>query len=604
MSMRLHNLVQGGAEWHAARVAADFTASEAPIVMGASKKLTRAALIRMRATGGEQEFSQWLIDNVFARGHEVEALARPIIEGRIGEDLYPVTGEREVEGLRLLASFDGLTMLYDHSWECKQWNEAKASEVRVGRVPDEDYWQVVHQLIVSCAEVATYTVSDGTEAGTISTQVVLDPEHRYQLIAAYKQAKSDLLEYVHQQIRPEAVAAPQEALPAVTVQVSGQIAITDNLPAFGEALTAYVERLNLKPETDQDFADLDAACKSLKRAEEALISAETNALAQTSSIEEMRRAVATYRDLARNTRLQAEKVVKAEKENRRAAIHAKAVAVVRGHYDKLNATLGGFALPFPQDTGQRIAAAMKGKKTILSLQDAADGAVAEARIAANDLFDGVRASLAKLAEVPVEYRHLFHDRAALAMEPVVHVEMTIKARIADYKEAEAKRLEAERQRIREEEERKAREAMEVEQRRLEQRKRHEQEEADRRAAWKCDGNHGGAPCDDPECWARSVNQVSGQGRENQDGEAEVPRMVEELMVDKSEPATLKLGDIRDRLGFALPAAFIEETLAIQPAAKERSAVLFLESQWPAICRALVAHVLECEGTAVERREAV
>ena len=43
-------------------------------------------------------------------------------------------------------------------------------------------------------------------------------------------------------------------------------------------------------------------------------------------------------------------------------------------------------------------------------------------------------------------------------------------------------------------------AVEAERAREEARKRHEQEEAERSARGKCDGNHGGPRCADPECW--------------------------------------------------------------------------------------------------------
>ena len=57
-----------------------------------------------------------------------------------------------------------------------------------------------------------------------------------------------------------------------------------------------------------------------------------------------------------------------------------------------------------------------------------------------------------------------------------------------------------------------------------------------------------------------------------------------------EPATLKLGVISERLGFVVSAAFLAEVLHIQAAGRDRSAVLYRESQWPLICSQLIAHV--------------
>ena len=45
-----HNVIQGSPEWHALR-AEHFNASEAPAMMGESKYMSRAQLIRQKATG-------------------------------------------------------------------------------------------------------------------------------------------------------------------------------------------------------------------------------------------------------------------------------------------------------------------------------------------------------------------------------------------------------------------------------------------------------------------------------------------------------------------------------------------------------------------------
>ena len=105
--MITHNLVQGTAEWHAYRAAHD-NASDAPAMMGVSSYKTRDQLIAERATGIVPEVDA-ATQRLFDSGHRFEALARPLAEKIIGEDLYPCTGS--IEGSRLSASFDGLTML-------------------------------------------------------------------------------------------------------------------------------------------------------------------------------------------------------------------------------------------------------------------------------------------------------------------------------------------------------------------------------------------------------------------------------------------------------------------------------------------------------------
>ena len=88
--MKILNVKQGDQAWHEAR-AKYRTASAAPAMMGVGK-MSRSALLKACAEGIEVEHSQYTEEVVFARGHEVEALARPIAEKLVGDDLFPATG--------------------------------------------------------------------------------------------------------------------------------------------------------------------------------------------------------------------------------------------------------------------------------------------------------------------------------------------------------------------------------------------------------------------------------------------------------------------------------------------------------------------------------
>lgn len=452
--MKLHNLKQGTPEWHALR-AKFFTASEAPVVMGVSSYKTRSQLLKEKASGAEQDNSDKAA--LFQRGHDAEASARPHAEQDIGDELFPVVCTDDEE--RLLASLDGATMLGDRIWEHKLWNEKKAEQVRNQEVPEQDYWQIVHQLIVSGATTCIYMVSDGTPDKMESIEVKLFEDDAKKLLAAWDQFERDLADYEHKPEKVEAVASAQTSLPAVSVQVSGEIGIKSNLDAFSTALREYVDQINLSPQSDQDFADLDATVKTLKKAEESLTASEDNALAQTDSIQAMRKTVHDCRELCRQTRLQAEKVVKAEKENRRAEIRRNAEQAFQSHLTELEKRIEPVRMPA---IVADIAGAMKGKKTIKSLEDAADDAVAKAKLEANAIADTIQANLKTLEQEAGDYRHLFHDLESIAAKDPDDFAAVVKARIADHKEAEEKRLEVERERIREEEQEKAEAKQETE----------------------------------------------------------------------------------------------------------------------------------------------
>ena len=78
--MQILNLVQGSEEWKAVRLEC-FTASEAPIMMGASPYMSRDDLLKYKTTGDEQEISRFQ-QILFDKGHTLESNARPLAELR------------------------------------------------------------------------------------------------------------------------------------------------------------------------------------------------------------------------------------------------------------------------------------------------------------------------------------------------------------------------------------------------------------------------------------------------------------------------------------------------------------------------------------------
>jgi len=218
---------------------------------------------------------------------------------------------------------------------------------------------------------------------------------------------------------------------------------------FGTALTAYIERINRKPETDQDFADLEATVKTLKNAEDALDAAESGALAQTESIDVMRRTVAMYRDTARTNRLLIDKLVKSEKENRRTAIVSEAAAELVSHVNALSKRIGQ---NMPIITSN-FPVVVKGLKSIDSMRDKVATELARCKIEANAAADHIAANLKAIDQA--EFQFLFSDRSTLALKDSDYVGMAIKNRVAEHQAKEAARIEADRARIAAEERAKA-----------------------------------------------------------------------------------------------------------------------------------------------------
>lgn len=549
--MKIHNLIQGSPEWLAFRLT-KHGASEAAAMLGVLTKVKRSELLHMKATGLPQEFSDWVQLNILDYGHEVEALARPIVERMIGEDLYPATCSNEDEGGNLSASCDGLTMLGDTVFEHKQWNEALAESVRAGVLPEEHKPQTQQQLLITGANVLKFVVSDGTEENMVMMDVYPDSEYQRWIVAGWKQFDEDLANYTPEPAAAPVTAQAQEALPAVFAQVTGSLSVTSNLDMFGEALRAFVERIPKEPETDQDFADTEAACKTLKTAEEKLAAAEDSALASLTNVEQMRRTVATLKDLARQTRLASEKLVKARKE----AIRTEIVTTARQQFSAFLAGLQGETRVRLQIGMPNFAGAIKGLKTLSSIKDAVGTALANAKIEANEYAADIRAKLTKFDDlVPDEYHGLFRDLDDLVTMAPNHFEAAVVARVDQQKKIDDER----RQQI--EDEAKAKAA----------------------AATVAPPHAHAAPVAQPAPLHGAHGEVA-HTAQGQPAAAPTP--------DADEPATLRLGQINERLApISLSAQGLAD-LGITHAATDKAAKLYRESDFQRICAALIQRISE------------
>jgi len=389
--MKIHELVQGSPEWQAFRLT-HHGASEAAAMLGLSKKTTRSELLRIKHTGTPKEFSDWVQVNILDYGHQVEALARPLVEEIIGEDLYPVTTSNEDEGGNLSASCDGLTMLYDTAFEHKQWNEALAASVRAGILPEEHMPQCQQIMLVTGAARVIFVVSDGTPGNLVWVEVRPDPEWFDRIRAGWAQFDRDLADYVLPEAKPAIVAEPVQALPAVSVQVSGALTVAENFTVFEQALRQFLdERLIREPQTDQDFADLDLQIKALKRAEDALDAAEAQMLAQVSGVDAAKRAKDALHKLTRDNRLMAEKLLESEKKRRREEKIEAARKAFADHLAELQREIADLRLDVPAPD---FAAVIKGLKTLASVQDKLDTALANGKIAADQKAADLRTKLA------------------------------------------------------------------------------------------------------------------------------------------------------------------------------------------------------------------
>ena len=542
--MRTLNLAQGSPEWLAHRRTTR-NASDAPAMMGASPYVTRAELVRQYATGVQREIDE-RTQAIFDRGHEVEPALRRFAEDLIEDELYPVTGVDDHGYLG--ASFDGVTFDESIIFEAKQPNAQKMEAVRAGTIPPQDYWQIVQQFAVCVdADRCIYVVGDGSGENTVYLDIprkqIEDDIPR--LLAGWQQFDADVAAYQPEPVRATPVAAPVEGFGALSLRVEGRI-IASNLDAFKAGAEQFIARLP-KPEdlqTDQDFADAKGAVKACEEAEARIKAAKDAAQAEMTDVDAAFRLADSVAQTIRAARLALDKVVKVEEQARKDAIVRAGADAVRAHYGQINATMGEHRILPPGQLVQDLGAAIKGKKSLASMKDAVDTAVAGFKIAASEQAERVRANVRVLEMEQGSHGVLFPDRVVLCLTKTPEdLRNLITARIAQAKADQERRDDEKRRR-----------------------------EADEAALQESRGNDASAAAE-PTTTAptRAPAPVTRVGA----GAAPVPA-----------DARIKLGDINARIAPITITADGLASLGFRPLAKEKGAVLYALADFGLICAAL------------------
>lgn len=252
-------------------------------------------------------------------------------------------------------------------------------------------------------------------------------------------------------------------------------------------------------------------------------------------------------------RLGLEKTVKARKESVKLERINKAKIDFAAHIDALQAEIADVRLTV---TAPDFGGAIKGLKTLSSIDNAIGVAMANAKIAADQQAADLSAKLAWFNENAEEYRSLFSDLQQLIGWHFDEFKRAVTARIVLRKQAEEARLEAERERIR-------------------------KEEAAKLAAQA----ESKTPPPSAAGLAVSLGAALVGGSHFVPAQPELQPHADDVI---DSPPTLKLGEINARLGFTLSADFLAKLGFV--AHQDRSARLYHERDWPHILVALMKHV--------------
>lgn len=557
--MKTHVLKQGDSAWHAHRLQ-HWNASDAPAMLGCSPYKTRTQLLQELKTGIAPEVDA-STQRRYDDGHRFEELARPLGEDVIGEDLEPVVG---TEG-KYSASFDGLTLAGDTAFEHKTLNSqlkaALMSDAGADALPKAYRVQMEQQLMVSGAERVLFMASKW-EGDTLVEEMhdwyEPDAELRAEIIAGWAQFAIDLEAYEPQTAVIEKVVAESvEALPAPIARATGELIVIDNFKEFEERLRRFLGRLIRDPKTDQDFADLDAQIKEIKRGREALKAARMQLRAQVEPIDRAEKTAEMLDKLMQENGSMAQRILDGEKERRKGEIVAAGVSALNAHVDALNKRLGQPFMPkVPVDFG----GAIKGLKSLASMEDKVDAALAQAKIAANATADRIDANLKHLNAHAGEYLALFPDVAALVLKEPQDFEAQVQFRVADQKAKDQKKADDLRATIAAEEKAKA--------------------EASVTAAQVVQTATATPPLASPSTASAAAPAPT-----------VIPMPTPAAAAPASAPA-LAIGAINEHLKAAGVSTTAEglRVLGFEPAGRERAAPRYHESDFPHMLAAIVAHV--------------
>lgn len=581
--MKTHNLIQGSDEWIQYR-SSHFNASDAPAMLGVSPYKTRAQLLRELHTGVSVDVDI-ATQKRFENGHRAEALARPMAEQIIGEDLYPVVAS---EG-RLSASFDGLTMDESVVFEHKALNDELRAAFRAiaggagqEALPIYHRAQMEQQLMISCAERALFMSSAFDADGNLLEEhhcwYLPDDEMRGAILQGWVQFAADLAAYtLPTATEASPVGKAPETLPALRIEVTGQVTAS-NLAEFKATALGAIRGVNRELRTDQHFADAERAIKWCSDVESRLKAAKEHALSQTASIDALFKALDDIGAEARTVRLDLDKLVARRKTEVKEEAVAKARKALDEHIARLHAEIAPFRLPA---ISADFAGCIKGLKSVASMQDKLDGLLATAKIAAEADARAIRGNVTTFKAEAGDYEFLFSDLGQLIHQPADSFKALVQGRIAQHKVAEAER------------ERKKREAEELALQQAEARRLAAEAEAAAqiRAAQEAASR------------AADVAAVAAAQPVNVSGPLDMaPKPAEGLAFDSrgvlspiqapraDEPATLKLGDINERLAPLQISAAGLVILGIHPAATQGASKLYRPSDYDRVLRAIAKHV--------------
>lgn len=453
------NIPQGTPEWHEHR-AKYRNASEAPAALNHSPYVKRNELIHMIKTGDKKAFSDYVQRYILDTGHRFEALARPLAEEIIDDDLAPKVG---VVG-KYSASFDGLNFDNSVGFEHKTLNKAIREAESIDDLPTYYPEQMEHQAMVGGCEKVLFLATrweecgeddaeDGAvygyapnEKGVMTRYKLAEEKHfiyypdlelRARIVAAWDQLEKDVDAYEPPIIESAPRAAEINSLPAIVVtgNTIPDKSARDSYAAIAKAMLATTQKV---PDNEQEAGDLLVYVEKVTEGEKAI-----KALVEQTNVSETDRdafrkwLVDMQKALAKG-RIDGGKNLEAFKSNQKTKMVNAAAQALSEHISDLNSAL---PRPFMPMLNADFWPVLKGKSNPKNMQNDIDAALAEKKIEAETIAKTIGANLASFEQLAVgDDSSLFDDLDVLCLKDADSFTAIVKTRIAEHKEAEAVRI--------------------------------------------------------------------------------------------------------------------------------------------------------------------
>lgn len=367
---RRYSINQQSPEWFALKAKFPFSSSIAAVAVGTSIYQTIDECLDEIKFGITREITPEL-QRIFDRGHKIEALTRPKISEKMGEEFYASVHTAEIilddgTAIPLLASLDGENIDGSTIWECKTWNDKIYQYIVENNDLPPSHWpQVEHAMMVSGALDCLFTLAN--EEREFSFLYKFRPERFDKVKTAWVNFYRLLETHERRERAPVVVGvSPLDTIPPLSLVVAGEVK-DSNLSEFTIAAKTAIATIKTDLATDQDFADAEKAAKYCADIEDRVRAAKKSALDQTVTLAELFSTLDEIGEFARSKRLALEKLVKTKKDD----IRAKMVRDARAKYSEAVARKGApiGVSSFPADN---FADVIKSKRTIESIQSAID----------------------------------------------------------------------------------------------------------------------------------------------------------------------------------------------------------------------------------------